>query len=396
MDGNDDLDAYLQRFERFATTAKWQKLGWVSKLMHRVLLSGRALEVYSRLSEEAATNYDRVKLALMKSYDLTEDGYRPKFRASKPEVDKNPEQFIVRLDTYLLRWKVAIVRITIDTPYLKGEVEVQCLPDVIYDLIVTVGNVPGARPAEEENPTWQEACHVTTRSRAKKDGQVNPLKTTASTDCVIEWSRENRVHLNSDKCKELRISFSKRPGYFDPIVIEGKELEVVGSVKLNIASDLTWNSHILEVIKKASKRLYFLVQLKRARVPLQDLVLFYTSCVRSVMEYAIPAFYNALPLYLKNELLRIKKPSISIITGGDCVVAQDLGIQPILEHYEFLCQKLFKGILDNPSHKLKALLPPIHKPSYNLKNKRHFNMPRLQTSRTMNTFIFAMARKFNG
>ena len=58
-------------------------------------------------------------------------------------------------------------------------------------------------------------------------------------DCVIEWSRENRVHLNSDKCKELLISFSKRPGFFDPIVIEGKELEVVGSVKLlglNIAT----------------------------------------------------------------------------------------------------------------------------------------------------------------
>ena len=40
----------------------------------------------------------------MKRYDLTEDGYRRKFRASKPEVDENPEQFIVRLDRYLLRW----------------------------------------------------------------------------------------------------------------------------------------------------------------------------------------------------------------------------------------------------------------------------------------------------
>ena len=62
------------------------------------LLSGRALEVYWRLSEEAAQDYDRVKLALMKRYDLTEDGYRRKFRASKPEVDESPEQFIVRLD----------------------------------------------------------------------------------------------------------------------------------------------------------------------------------------------------------------------------------------------------------------------------------------------------------
>ena len=102
VDGKDDLDAYLQRFERFATTAKWEKTGWASKLS--ALLSGRALEVYSRLSEEAAQDYDRVKLALMKRYDLTEDGYRRKFRTSKPEVDESPEQFIVRLDRYLLRW----------------------------------------------------------------------------------------------------------------------------------------------------------------------------------------------------------------------------------------------------------------------------------------------------
>jgi len=58
VDGKDDLDAYLQRFERFAETAKWKKDGWASKL--RALLSGRALKVYSRLSEDAAKDYDKV------------------------------------------------------------------------------------------------------------------------------------------------------------------------------------------------------------------------------------------------------------------------------------------------------------------------------------------------
>ena len=86
VDGKDDLDAYLQRFERFAETAKWKK--WASKL--NALLSGRALEVYSRLSEEAAKDYDKVNIALMKRYDLTEHGYRRKFRAFKPEVDESP------------------------------------------------------------------------------------------------------------------------------------------------------------------------------------------------------------------------------------------------------------------------------------------------------------------
>ena len=93
VDGKDDLDAYLQRFERFATTAKWDKAGWATKLS--ALLSGRALDVYSRLSEEAASEYGKMKIALMKRYDLTEDGYRRKFRVSTPETDESPDQFIV-------------------------------------------------------------------------------------------------------------------------------------------------------------------------------------------------------------------------------------------------------------------------------------------------------------
>ena len=32
VDGKDDSDAYLQRFERFAMTAKWHKAGWATKL----------------------------------------------------------------------------------------------------------------------------------------------------------------------------------------------------------------------------------------------------------------------------------------------------------------------------------------------------------------------------
>ena len=73
---------------------------------------------------------------------------------------------------------------------------------------------------------------------------------------VIEWSHENRVQLNADKCKELRISFAKEQRVFDPIIIEGKEVELVTSTKLlglTIANDLTWNDHVTEITKKASK-----------------------------------------------------------------------------------------------------------------------------------------------
>ena len=103
-------------------------------------------------------------------------------------------------------------------------------------------------------PLWKYVDDTTASDMVPKEGESHAQSIAG---CVIEWSRENVVHLNSYKCKELRISFSKRPRFFDPIVIEGKELEVVRSVKLlglNIARDLTWTSHTLEEIKKASKR----------------------------------------------------------------------------------------------------------------------------------------------
>ena len=46
-----------------------------------------------------------------------------------------------------------------------------------------------------------------------------------------------------------------------------------------INSNLTWNDHIEELVKKASRKHYFLVQLKRAQVPSDDLVECYTAHV---------------------------------------------------------------------------------------------------------------------
>ena len=84
-------------------------------------------------------------------------------------------------------------------------------------------------------------------------------------DKVVEWSAQNRVKCNSDKCKELRISFAKDEPQFASILVDGKKIDRVTSAKLlglTISSNLTWNDHNSDVIKKASKRLYFLVQLK--------------------------------------------------------------------------------------------------------------------------------------
>ena len=77
----DDMDAYLGRFERFATSMGWADSEWSISLS--VLLTGRALEVYSRLSVEQASDYNQVKKSLLHRFQLTEEGFRVKFRNSK-------------------------------------------------------------------------------------------------------------------------------------------------------------------------------------------------------------------------------------------------------------------------------------------------------------------------
>ena len=122
--------------------------------------------------------------------------------------------------------------------------------------------------------------------------------------------------VNHDKFKELRISFARAKQVFEQFKVGGKDLEVVTSAQLlgvTISSVLSWNELINEVIKKASKRLYVLVLFKRAKVPCEDLRLFYTTCIRSVLDYAVPVFYYSLPKYLTHELERIQKRALAIM-----------------------------------------------------------------------------------
>ena len=50
-----------------------------------------------------------------------------------------------------------------------------------------------------------------------------------------------------------------------------------GGVIMN--NSLTRNDHVEESVKKARRKLYFLVQLKHARIPAKDLVAYYCTII---------------------------------------------------------------------------------------------------------------------
>ncbi|XP_071795587.1 uncharacterized protein [Asterias amurensis] len=101
-DSKDDLDAYLKRYERYATSQDWCQEDWAINLS--ALLTGKALEVYSRLPTDEASNYQKLKSSLLKRFQLTADGFRLKLRTAKPEGGESGLQFATRLANYLLRW----------------------------------------------------------------------------------------------------------------------------------------------------------------------------------------------------------------------------------------------------------------------------------------------------
>ena len=68
------------------------------------LLTGKAVEVYNRLSPEEGMNYERLKVALLERCDFTVLGYREKFREARPEEHESPSQFIFRLKNYFTKW----------------------------------------------------------------------------------------------------------------------------------------------------------------------------------------------------------------------------------------------------------------------------------------------------
>ena len=101
-ESKDKMDSYLSRFEQYATANKWDKNVWAAYLS--ALLKDRALDVYDRLSTEDAADYDKLKDALLKNFDMTERGFRKKFRYSRPERSETFIQFSSRLCSYLNKW----------------------------------------------------------------------------------------------------------------------------------------------------------------------------------------------------------------------------------------------------------------------------------------------------
>ena len=127
------------------------------------------------------------------------------------------------------------------------------------------------------------------------------------------WCEMNNLQLNVKKTKEMVIDFKVNKSPIDPLFINGTEVEHIDIFKflgVTISSNLKWEDHILQNLKRSQQKMYFLRLLKSFNVKGDILVNFYRASIESLLCNAILVWYNAATKKDLAKLNRVLKKRI--------------------------------------------------------------------------------------
>ena len=103
-----------------------------------------------------------------------------------------------------------------------------------------------------DNKLWKYVDDTTTISETVAKNRPSTIQT--AVDTFVTRAAEDKFQLNEVKCKELGITFSTTNSSFDPIVINGGEIECVPKAKiLGMLLHVTVNGIV--ILRKSERNL---------------------------------------------------------------------------------------------------------------------------------------------
>lgn len=100
------MDSYFTAFERLAHALACPREVWPLLLQYK--LCGKAQEVISSLSTKEIIDYDKLKEAVLRAYELVPEAYRQKLRTSrKPSEAQTYVEFAREKSGLFYKWLMA-------------------------------------------------------------------------------------------------------------------------------------------------------------------------------------------------------------------------------------------------------------------------------------------------
>ena len=97
-----NVDGYFAHFERTALNLGWPKECW--SMLLQTVLTGKAQRAYATLPTENCADYDLVKAAVLKSFELVPEAYRQKFRTQRKTENQSYVEFLRKKENALDKW----------------------------------------------------------------------------------------------------------------------------------------------------------------------------------------------------------------------------------------------------------------------------------------------------
>ncbi|XP_064393611.1 uncharacterized protein LOC135341067 [Halichondria panicea] len=123
----DDIEAFLITFERSMGAYEVDKSRWTCLLAPQ--LTGKAQQAYVAMAADTANDYDQLKNAILRRYDINEETYRQRFRSQKMNTGESPKELVTRLTDLATRWTrtctdiVQVIDLMVTEQFLEGLTE---------------------------------------------------------------------------------------------------------------------------------------------------------------------------------------------------------------------------------------------------------------------------------
>ena len=204
---------------------------------------------------------------------------------------------------------------------------------------------------------------------------------------ILEWASVHGFVVNTKKCKSL--FFAKSRDATDTNLADAPSVQELKLLGVLINNRLDWSSHIQYICRQAVRRFYAL-RILRPLLDVEELAAVYFGAVRSILEYAAPAF-GKLPENLSKNLDKVQKRCHRLICRvshtSDCPCDR---FPPLSARRNKMAIKLYLSASKYKNHALHGIIP---KKSY--RSTRQIQPPS-STTRMCHSFVPFTTMLLNG